>query len=129
MSALSFENKTVDVEIIPYKQDFDGIHILCGEELSFFKKYLNVISLPIENDELLQKYFDAWCIKVGHLSKLKKCCNLENSNFAEIKNMFCCEAHNDILRTEATVYFEGKADTVTDLISDIELLQEMEIPN
>ena len=43
--------------------------------------------------------------------------------------MLCCEAHNDVLKTEATVYFEEKADAVTELISDIELLQKMEIPS
>ena len=85
--------------------------------------------MPIANDKLLQKYFDAWCIKQKPLSKLKNFCNREDSNFADMKNILCCEAHNDTLRTESTVRFEGKSDALTELICDIELLQEMKIPN
>ena len=129
MSVISFENQTADLEIIPYRQDFDGIHVLQGEELSFFKEYLKAISMPIANDDLLQKYFDAWCIKEMPLSRLKNFCNLENSNFAGIKNLLWCEAHNDALMTEARVRFEEGADALADLISDIRLLQEMQLPN
>ena len=43
--------------------------------------------------------------------------------------MLCCEAHNDVLRNEALVRFENEADAVTKLISDIDLFQEMKIPN
>jgi poly-gamma-glutamate synthesis protein (capsule biosynthesis protein) len=129
MSLLSFEDGEVGVSVIPYRQDFDGIHVLDGEELSFFNKYLETLSMPIANDALLQKYFDAWCIKEMPLSKLKRASNLENSNFASIKNLLCCEAHNEALMTEATVRFEERADTVTDLISEIRLLQEMQLPD
>ena len=129
MSLLTFENGKTAVEIVPYKQDFEGIHILHGREREHFEKYLDTISLPIANDELLQRYFYAWCIKESRPSKLKKRLNLADGNFAHIKNMFCCEAHNDTLRTEATVRFEEKENALTELISDIKQLQEMEIPN
>ncbi len=129
MSVLSFENQKVELEIIPYKQDFEGVHILCGEERASFETYLNAISLPIANDELLQKYFDAWCIKQNYLSKIKRWSDLEGTHLAGMKNVLCCEAHSDALRGEAIVRFEGRTDAVAELISDIAELQEMKIPN
>ena len=127
MSVLTLKNEKVGLEIVPYKQDFDGVHILCKEELSFFNKYLNQLCLPIANDELLQKYYDAWCIKASYIARLKYFFNLENCNFADVKNILCCEAHNDVLKNEAMVNFDKNADAVRDLISDIDLLQEMKI--
>ena len=66
----------------------------------------------------------------NHFIPLKQgCFNQNDFNFADMKNMLCCEAHNDVLRNEALVRFENEADAVTKLISDIDLFQEMKIPN
>ena len=124
MSLLSFEEGKTEVEVIPYRQDFDGVHILHGEDKAYFEEYLRFISSPIGDDTLLRKYFDAWCIKQSRLQSLDP----QKVSSASVKNMFCCEAHNEVLKNEALVRFEGRAEEAEALIPHITALQEMEIP-
>ncbi len=128
MSLLAFKKEGIGVETIPYRQDFDGIHILKGEELLRFEKYLRFISLPIGDDALLQKYFDAWCIKQNWLASFVKLSSVEKSDPAAVRNFLSCEAHNEVLKNEALLRFEGRAEEAGALIAEIEALQEMEIP-
>jgi hypothetical protein len=87
-----------------------------------------VISAPIADDALLQKYFEAWSVKTSPLSKMRRSIDLSYDNMSRVKNLLCCEAHNDVLKTEAIVRFEGIEASLEALCADIEKLQEMEIP-
>ena len=53
---------------------------------------------------------------------------MNDQNAAQIRNMLSCEAHNDVLKTEAIARFEGRADDTQGLYSDIEALQAFQIP-
>ena len=129
MSLLSFEGDGVTLDIIPYKQEFDGVHILCGEDKIYFEEYLRAISQPIQDDGLLQEYFDAWCIKQDYVSKIEKLLASADAGFAPFKNIMRCEAHNDVLRRQAVLRFEGVSDKAEKLAGDICDLQEMKIPH
>lgn len=129
MCRLDFCADPISVEIIPYKQDFDGIHILEGEQKEYFERYLSSISNPIGDDLLLQKYFDAWCVGRKYISGFVK--GVSDGWDADIRNMLCCEAHNDVLRTEARIRFEEDERSLAALealLDDIFELQEMRIP-
>lgn len=130
MCVLSFENSKVEIkDIIPYRQDFDGVHILEGEERSYVEKYLRTISLPIEDDAFLQRYYEAWCIKRNTIWETLQYGDMNDENAPHIKNSLCCEAHNDILKTESIVRFEGRVEAAEALRADIEELQAMKIPS
>ena len=128
MSALTFEGGKIGVEFTPYRQDFEGIHIFKGAELEHFERYFKAICAPIQDDELLQHYYDAWCIYRNYLSKLINHNNGLDGGLPALKNMLGCEAHNDVLRNGIRLLFEGAPDNVAQLTKDIETLQEFEIP-
>ena len=122
MTLLTVKNGVAAAEVIPYTQAFDGVHILRGEGLEYFKRYLEDISAPIADCDLLCRYFDAWCTRHKHVEGLAKL------SAAALRNAFVCEAHNEVLRTEARVLFEGKSEELSSLSSDIAELQSMKIP-
>ena len=127
MTALSFEKEGTRAEIIPYKQDFDGVHLLTGAELAHFNDYIAAVSAPIGDDALLQDYFDAWCIKRHLNSTLAKYYADEKDRTADVKNTLGCEAHNEVLTNEAKLIFLGRTPDER-LLADIEALQAMQIP-
>ncbi len=57
-----------------------------------------------------------------------KAADMSYENLPRVKNLLCCEAHNDVLKAEAIGCFEGREASLEALRSDIEKLQEMEIP-
>lgn len=127
MTELTFENGKISLETIPYRQSFDGIALLEGEERKHFDAYLSAICAPIADDARLRRYFEAWCIKGRFLTALAKYVPEEGVT-AGIKNLLSCEAHNEVLLTEARVRFEGRAEEVSALIDEIKELQDMRIP-
>ena len=68
------------------------------------------------------------CISKGGISQLAKYISAENIDAAVIRNYFCCEAHNELLTADSAIIFEKRADAAREFCSDIEKLQEMQIP-
>ncbi len=127
MTQLSFADGSISLEAIPYRQTIDGLSLLKGEELAHFEKYMKAITAPIEDDELLGKYFDAWCFGRDTLTAYPIC--YERKEKAVVKNLLGCEAHNEVLKNEARLWFEGKRkEDYQDLLGDIAELQKMKIP-
>ena len=129
MSELTIENGKIKLAIIPYKQSFDGVTLQKGEELAHFEKYMEAICRPIQDDLLLGKYFDAWCMKVKYLSGLSKYDPTQGTATSGIKNLLSCEAHNEVVQNEARIRFEGDPVEASALIADLTELQEMKIPS
>lgn len=99
----------------------------CLEALSHFEKYMKAITAPIEDDALLARYFDAWCFGRNTLEAYPIC--YERGERAVVKNLLGCEAHNEVLKNEARLWFEGaKKEDYRELLEDIAALQRMEIP-
>ena len=126
MTLLTFDGESVSFEAIPYKQDFDGVSLLEGEELAHFNKYLDAICAPIQNDELLQKYFDAWCFTRTPVASLAA--QHERKNISAVKNLLWCEAHNDVLKAGAMLDFTEDTEELAEMSQEIKALQEMIIP-
>ena len=130
MAELSFRDGKASIEeTVPYRQSFDGITLLEGEERAEFERYLSAISAPIADDARLQRYFDAWCVKAKPLNGIVKYDPDTGSATPSVRNLLSCEAHNEALATEARVRFEGRAEEAASLIPDIRALQELQIPD
>ena len=128
MSELTLENGTFSLQTVPYKQSFDGVTLLTGEEKAHFDRYLAAISAPIADDAMLRRYFDAWCVKVKALNSLSKYVPADGVVSAGIRNTLSCEAHNEVAQNEARIRFEGDPAAASALIADITTLQALQIP-
>ena len=129
MTELTFEEGKIGLEAVPYRQSFDGVELLEGEERAYFARYLAAICRPIADDALLTRYFEAWCCKHGgFLNALSRIDPKSKTVTSDIKNLLNCEAHNELVQTLARVRFEERVDEASVLIPDIEALQDMRIP-
>ena len=130
MTQLDFGDDGITLSIIPYKQSFEKIEILSGKDLEHFAEYMEVISRPITDRQFIKDYFDAWCVDRDFLKNVKY--NEETlssrSQAASTKNLFGCEAHNEVISTQARLVFEGRFEEVKDRIPAIHTLQNMIIP-
>ena len=95
-------NKTVHFQPIPFMFDNEG-KTFQRIDTQAFTKYYTEISEPIQNDAALKKLFNGWAYYSGvkQYEILKKhIANDDNIYSASIvKNLFTCEAHNELLRT------------------------------
>lgn len=131
MTDVEFTTKGVTITPIPYRQSFDGIRLLRGDEYSHFTDYLEAICRPIGDEEKINEYFEAWVLKYDFLSQFK---NFNEESLASdsvvssIKNLLGCEAHNEFITTEANILFEGRKGEAMKLIPVLTALQNMAIP-
>ncbi len=98
-------------EIIPYTFDNSRMRLMNEDELQKFEKHYDFICDTIQNKEKTKKIFDAWsCYFMGN-SYLSIINNIKEEKFPpdwnnediikrwiHIKNDFCCESHNDMMR-------------------------------
>ena len=130
MTQIDFTSDGSTLTIIPYKQSFEGIEILSGKELDFFNEYMEAISRPIQDRALITDYFETWAVSRDFLELIKY--NEETLSSpqaaAQTKNLFGCEAHNEVLTTHARVVFEGRTKEVMQRLPVITALQNMTIP-
>jgi poly-gamma-glutamate synthesis protein (capsule biosynthesis protein) len=128
--ALAFEKgRALLTEARPYRQDFDGVRFLSGQERQHFEDYLCAVSRVIGDDTLLMRYFNAWSLYSGFLSGLGAYDKAKGTVSAGLKNLLGCEAHNELVTTEAKVRFEGDVADAEGLFVDIAFLQNMQIPD
>ncbi len=133
MTMLDIDRGGTKLEIIPYKFCFEGIRILKNEELTRFKKYIEFLSEEIGDSEKIQKYFDAWCMIAGleyaeHLRYSAEIAeNYDAEGIKRMKNIFSCEAHNELLTNTFKIMYEGRVKDAMELLPQIKNLQGMEI--
>jgi len=124
------EDKTV-LTIHPYRFDYDGIMILEGRDKEAFMQYIEALNQPIQDPQKLSAYFDSWCAVSGYTGRLA---GLDQEIFADghtqelkkIKNLLCCEAHNELLKNAMLLLFNAKKQTSEAGMDDIRKLQNME---
>lgn len=112
-------DKTIQYELIPYKQTIDAV--IKVDELKF-KKEIELLSLPINDDFLLEQKFDEYVINLeksikmtllpsfihnrlisamarrGWLGKLYK-----GKELLILKNKLTCESHEEVMRRLFTI--------------------------
>lgn len=133
MTELNFSGDKTEIKTIPYRFDFEGIHLLEGDDLEFFNEYLAYLSEVIADDEKLGKFFDAWCARFGydyatnhmHFSE-----DLMKDNSWEVagkRNLFSCEAHTELLRGFLTLCYENRLEEAKEYLKEIEILQKFKL--
>ena len=133
MTELEFTEDKTEIKIYPYHFDFDGIKLLEGEELEFFNKYISYLSEVIEDDEKLQKFFDAWCAIYG-FSYAHNHMHFEDGyvsgnpwDIAGKRNLFTCEAHAELLRGFLNLCYENRVEEAKEKSEEIEVLQRFKL--
>lgn len=133
MTELIFGEDKTEINIIPYRFDFEGIHILENEKYEEFIKYISYLSEVIADDEKLGKFFDAWCAIYGydyatnHMHFSEDLIYDNSWDVAGKKNLFSCEAHTELLRGYLTLCYENRVDEAKKCVEEIETLQRFEL--
>ena len=124
----------ITVEIIPYTFDFDNHTLLEGEDKEHFMKYIAYISKDYNNEQLMRDYFDSWTRISGlfgyinHCAFTKDMLDCDQNKIRELKNLFSCEAHNELIEKSTKVIYDGRIEEVKKYEGKIRKLQNMEIP-
>ncbi|NLB41720.1 MAG: CapA family protein [Clostridiales bacterium] len=132
------KSKKTDLEIIPYRfdQECTLISPFKGEEKETILDYINEISKPINDYEMLRKYFMGWCVISGVPHAKLMAYNpayLDEEEFPighpllAIRNMYTCEAHNELMTTFFKMIIDGKLGTGRVMVDEIKRLQKMPI--
>ncbi len=132
MSQLDFTKKGVEFTAVPYKFDMESITVLKGDEKQYFEKYLELLSKPIKNRDEIDSLFDSWCLTQGYFSILAQ---YKDGMFSDgkteevkhLKNVFCCEAHNELVRNTLLMIYENRVEQARAGVERIKKLQRMEI--
>ena len=131
MSELELTKQGVCLEIYPYKFDFEKLTVLQGEEKSEFLKYMQCLCEPIGNEDKLQQLFDSWCLTQGYaviLTRYKEELFADGHAFEVkgLKNLFNCEAHNELMKNTFMMLFESRMEAARPGAEKIKKLQNME---
>ncbi len=132
LTELIVSEQHVGVQLHPYKFSAEAIELLKGEKLEAFNVYLERISKPIQNNNELQRLFDGWCM----ISGIEYAKNLTFSpdmlkngtrQVKHLKNLFGCEAHNELITRLLTLCYEGRAEEAAKTTQVITSLQRLDI--
>ena len=124
----------ISVEIIPYTFDFENHTLLEGEEKEKFLRYIEYISKDYDNERLMLDYFDAWTRISGIFGYLncaaftKDMLDCDQNKIRELKNLFSCEAHNELIEKSTKVIYDNRIEEVKKYEEKIRTLQKMIIP-
>ncbi len=135
MTMLDFaDDGSVSMELIPYKFDHENHTLLQGAEKEKLLAYVRELSAPLGDGAQMRRYFDSWCMIAGigvgdQLSYLGAVHDFRAGmldNLAELvhtKNVFSCEAHNELIRRSLDLVYEGKREEALAGVEEIYRLQ------
>ena len=132
MSQLDIDQDGAHLTIHPYRFDYEKITILEGREREEFMMYMKQLCKPIGNFRELQSLFDSWCLIGGYIERLAQ---FELEYIADgcaeevkaMKNIFCCEAHNELVKNTFLMIFESRMGIAAGRTDYIRGLQNMKI--
>lgn len=135
MTELEITENEISVTVHPYSFDDDKIYVLKGEDKEHFMKYLECISAPISDERAIEEWFDVWCTTqpfypnkfVDYDESFIESGNNDKIAFLQAKNMFNCEAHNEVCRRTFNMAYDGRTDEAKKKAELIRKLQYMEI--
>ncbi len=134
MTLLDVSAKETTFDVIPYRFDDEKNTLLCGKEYDDFMQYLDYIKKPIADEALLREYFDSWCMDagLGYASRLDFSeLDTENGNAESarsMKNIFGCEAHNELVTNTLRIIFEERCRDAAKRLDEIKQLRHMKLP-
>jgi len=131
MTELNIEADSISLVIHPYRFDSESFTVLESAEKEEFLGYIADISAPIADPAEIQAWFDSWCLTSTYLNNLTK---FKPEMFADgmaeeirsVKNLFGCEAHNELLRNTLFMIYESRIEAARPRVEIIKRLQNME---
>ena len=148
LTELDIDGNGVKMRAIPYKFDLEKVIPLDGtDEGKHLLGYLECISRPLSDEKKMRKLFDSWCMisgigvtdqpwHVSHVSDFEpehldafikeRVKNGRTSPYINVKNIFSCEAHNELLRNTFDMVYEGRCEEAMAGVEDILKLQRLE---
>jgi hypothetical protein len=122
------------LSVHPYNIEFDGtrINLFIGKKKAKFNTYLAEISAIIKDEDKTQKMFDAWVAIHGKTFLQYYTAFIDLDSFDKdpkeiptspaARNLLTCEAHNELLTTQMSLYLDGRLDEAKELIPEINRL-------
>lgn len=133
MTMLNITQEDISFDILPYHFDMNSHTMLKNAEKEDFLKYMSVLNAPIADENRLKSLFDGWCVISG-LDGYIKSVNYSDETekggaeaVVHIKNIFSCEAHNELIKNSLNILYGGRRGDAEAQIETITRLQNMEI--
>ncbi|MBR4059464.1 MAG: CapA family protein [Lachnospiraceae bacterium] len=131
LSQLDINDEEVKLSIYPYKFDMDKVTMLEGKEKADFMKYMECLCAPLKDSKRIQSLFDSWCLTQNYINSLEQYkTEYFSDGYAEevkgLKNVFWCEAHNELVKNTFQLIFESRIETARTGVEIIRKLQDME---
>lgn len=131
MTELYITAEETDINIVPYKFDFDCHTLLEGKEKERFLNYISLISADFDDEQKINKYFDAW-VRIsglyGYINYAKftpEMLSCDKEMIKEFKNLFSCEAHNELISKTAKLIYDNRLEEAKEYEPFIRSLQDM----
>lgn len=134
ITELNIRADGIALSIVPYIFDFDGVRLLDGEDKAHFLRYMDFLNAIIADKRLVRDYFDAWSVMSGvgcymeGLERVEDAETVTQEQLIRTKNLFSCEAHNELMTNTFKILYEGRLQAAKRYIPQIEALQDMRIP-
>ncbi len=123
------------IKAIPIKLEMQSPKLaqLSGSRKIKFLKWLSEISKVIGDKELVDKYFKAWAtewgkIYFGNVKHFKSDLSSPEGlrSFSSFRNLWCCEAHNELLATYSELLFRMKTAEAEKLLKKLKNWQNFD---
>ena len=136
MSEVTIGETETSLTIHPYTFTNEKITMLKGEEKEQFMRYMDCLNAPLGKPEEVQAWFDAFCTTQAHYTNSLQNYTSEffgdgehrtQGEFLSVKNVFNCEAHNEVVRRVLHLIYENKLEQNKERVPLIKKLQNMEV--
>jgi len=107
------------------------LRALDKRESKDFAKWLKEVSAPLKSPEKIEAFFEAWATKhgkayYGSMRHANADCASEEGrrDFAHFRNLWSCEAHNELIRVYVELLFQRRVDEAEKLLPKLEEWQK-----
>ena len=132
MTMLDITAESAKLDVIPYTFGMDHHTVMTGAEKEYFMNYLAFLNQEMADEDKLQRYFEAWCVIDGingytrNLNYRKEMLEEPVHTMTALKNLFSCEAHDELMRVSLNLIYEGRHNDLQPEIDMIRKLQNLE---
>ena len=123
---LDMDKSGISMELIPYRFDTYGTRIspLQGKAKEDMMAYLQTVSEPLADPDLLEKYFRGWAISHPLYPKTPTDYTVDKMNY-RASNLVRCEAHHECLKMNYQTIKDGMVDEALEWAKKIADLQNV----
>ncbi|MBE6592117.1 MAG: CapA family protein [Ruminococcaceae bacterium] len=136
LAMLDFKPRSVELSIHPYCTEVHGeyVELLEGDRLDCFMMYLEKLCKPLGDMDKIKELFDVWCTMDGvkyakHAAYSPEMLS-EQGSVVKIKNLFSCEAHNELMKNLFNLCYNGgfeEAQAKQNIIKELQTIKLDEI--